>query len=82
MTPEHLSLFLIDWCELHYWCVGPDNYNIIYSWTAIGPLNWRETETKVIWDTRNTDRVLKWVLVCIARFCWASQYQIWIPEIL
>ena len=32
-------------------------------------------------DTRDTERVLKWVIVRIAAFCCAQQPQIWIPEI-
>ena len=32
-------------------------------------------------DTRDTEWVLKWVLVRIAAFCCAQQPQIWIPEI-
>ena len=32
-------------------------------------------------DIRDIDCVLKWVLVCIAAFCYMSWYQIWIPEI-
>ena len=31
---------------------------------------------------KNTDWVLKWILVCIAEFCCTNRYQIWISEIL
>ena len=32
-------------------------------------------------ETKDRNRVLKWVLMRIATFFCASQYQIWIPEI-
>ena len=32
-------------------------------------------------DTRDTDWILKWVLVCIAAFCCTSRYHIWIIKI-
>ena len=34
------------------------------------------------WTKDTRDWVLKWVLARIATLCYASQYQIWIPEIL
>ena len=33
-------------------------------------------------DTRDTECVLKWVLVCIAAFCYARRPQILIPELV
>ena len=42
---------------------------------------WKWGETNWTKDTRDTKGVLKWVLVRIAAFCCARQYQIWTPEI-
>ena len=60
------------------------NQNIISdldSWDSVDAKNGLTCQdwTK---DTRDTEWVLKWVIVRIAAFCCARQPQIWIPEIL
>ena len=52
-----------------------DSWDSVDAKNGVTCLDWTK-------DTRDTKGVLKWVLVRIATFYCARQYQIWIPEIL
>ena len=93
---DQFSLFALLGIALHYYCsesikmprtevglLGRSSILKLVKITIVRRSRGRGKGGWAFWtqDTRDTDWVLKWVLVCIAAFCCVRQYQIWIPEI-